>query len=546
MKIGRRLGLGFGVMQMFMLVLAVLAMVRLAHIQQNLDFLVNDSYAKVEAANRMLDHSRNIALAVRDLMIMDDERDMAPVAALIAAEKKAYQEDAERMADLISSDEGRALMAKVAAARGVAEPLLDRAAALGVANKTEEASKVLLEQSRPAQLKWLGALDAMALHQAGRAATAQQEARAAYEDARLWTVLLTGAAMLAGFIVGHYVTRSITQPLDTAIGLAQQVAAGDLSARVVVDRRDEAGQLLQALADMSVSLAGMVRDVQGGSETIATAAREIAAGNLDLSTRTEQQAAALEETASSMEELTSTVRQSADNAQQANGLAESASAVARKGGAVVAEVVDTMAAINTSSKKIADIISVIDGIAFQTNILALNAAVEAARAGEQGRGFAVVATEVRTLAQRSAAAAKEIKGLIDDSVGKVDAGSALVAQAGATMDDIVGSVQRVTNIMGEISAATREQTAGIEQVNRAIAQMDQGTQQNAALVEESAAAAQSMREQADALAQTVGMFTLDGAPQAALHAVPHAAPQSAAARRAAPRAHAPARLALAA
>ena len=267
---------------------------------------------------------------------------------------------------------------------------------------------------------------------------------------------------------------------------------------------------MQALKDMNASLLDTVRQVRTGTDTIATASSQIAAGNHDLSSRTEMQASSLQQTASSMEELTSTVKQNADNARQANQMAQSASEVAVRGGEVVAHVVNTMGSINTSSKKIVDIISVIDGIAFQTNILALNAAVEAARAGEQGRGFAVVATEVRSLAQRSAAAAKEIKALIDDSVGKVNTGSQLVAQAGSTMEQIVSSIRRVTDIMGEITAASHEQTLGIEQVNQAISQMDGVTQQNAALVEEAAAAAQSLQDQAGSLAQVVSIFKIEG------------------------------------
>ena len=304
-------------------------------------------------------------------------------------------------------------------------------------------------------------------------------------------------------------TAGITRPLGTAVTAARRVADGDLTGTIEVSSKDETGQLLQALKDMNASLVSIVSQVRSGTETIATASSQIAAGNLELSSRTEQQASSLEETASSMEELTSTVQQNADNARLANQLATSASEVAGKGGMVVSQVVDTMASISDASRKIVDIIGVIDGIAFQTNILALNAAVEAARAGEQGRGFAVVAAEVRTLAQRSANAAKEIKSLIDDSVDKVDAGTSLVSQAGATMGEIVESVRRVTDIMGEISAATHEQTSGIEQINQAIGQMDHATQQNASLVEEAAAASQAMQDQASRLAQTVSVFKLD-------------------------------------
>jgi methyl-accepting chemotaxis protein len=315
-------------------------------------------------------------------------------------------------------------------------------------------------------------------------------------------------AVLLGAGFAWTLTRSITLPLRQAVALAKTVANGDLSSSIDVSSKDETGQLLLALKDMNDSLVKIVGQVRTGTDTIATASGEIAAGNQDLSSRTEEQASSLEETASSMEELTSTVKQNADNARQANQLALSASSVAVKGGSVVSQVVDTMGAINASSRKIVDIIGVIDGIAFQTNILALNAAVEAARAGEQGRGFAVVATEVRNLAQRSAAAAKEIKTLIGDSVDKVEEGSKQVAEAGKTMDEIVGSVKRVTDIMAEIMMASQEQTSGIEQINQAIAQMDQVTQQNAALVEEAAAAAASMQDQAGSLLQVVSVFQL--------------------------------------
>jgi methyl-accepting chemotaxis protein len=315
------------------------------------------------------------------------------------------------------------------------------------------------------------------------------------------------AALLTAF--GIVIARSISRPLIAAVKLAQTVAAGDLTTSIDAHGDDETGQLMRALNDMNHSLGAIVGRVHSGTDTIATASRQIAAGNLDLSSRTEQQASALEQTASAMEELTSTVQQNAEHARQANNLAASASSVAVKGGEVVAHVVETMESINASSKKIVDIIAVIDGIAFQTNILALNAAVEAARAGEQGRGFAVVATEVRNLAQRSAAAAREIKSLIGDSVDKVETGSVLVHQAGATMDEIVASVQRVTDIMAEITCASAEQENGIEQINKAIGAMDAVTQQNAALVEEAAAAAESLQDQAGGLAQVVSIFKVD-------------------------------------
>jgi len=319
---------------------------------------------------------------------------------------------------------------------------------------------------------------------------------------------LSGVVVVFSVACAVLITRSITRPLNEAVDVASAVAAGDLSIHIDSTSKDETGKLLTALKIMSDNLHRIVSEVRSGTDTIQTASAEIASGNLDLSSRTEQQAGALEETASAMEELTSTVKQNANNAHQANTLAASASEVAMQGGNVVGQVVETMGAINESSRKIVDIISVIDGIAFQTNILALNAAVEAARAGEQGRGFAVVASEVRNLAQRSAAAAKEIKTLISSSVEKVDNGSRLVEQAGHTMSDVVASVKRVTEVVAQISAASGEQSEGIEQINTAIVQMDEVTQQNAALVEQAAAAAQSLQDQAERLCKTVSVFKL--------------------------------------
>jgi methyl-accepting chemotaxis protein len=331
-----------------------------------------------------------------------------------------------------------------------------------------------------------------------------------YENIFITSVTIIALGIALAVIIGFLLIRAIITPLNEAVAVANAVASGDLTSRIEVNSTNETGRLLQALKTMNDNLVDLVGKVRMGTDQITTASSEIASGNLDLSQRTEEQASSLEETASSMEELTSTVRQNADNARQANQLAAGASEVAVKGGAVVGQVVQTMSSINESSKKIVDIISVIDGIAFQTNILALNAAVEAARAGEQGRGFAVVATEVRTLAQRSAAAAKEIKELISDSVSKVEDGTRLVDEAGATMDEIVSAVKRVTDIMSEISAASQEQSSGIEQVNQAVTQMDEVTQQNAALVEEAAAAAESMQDQAQALTQAVTIFKLSG------------------------------------
>ena len=377
--------------------------------------------------------------------------------------------------------------------------------------KKEEARALAVGPSAKVMTDMMVALDKLVAINTDGGARSSASADATYATSRASLIGLLVGIVAVGMLLALWVARSVARPLVEAVGVARQVAAGDLTAHIVVQSQDETGQLMQALKDMNASLQNLVGQVRSGTDTIATASSQIAAGNQDLSSRTEQQASSLEETASSMEELTSTVKQNADNARQANTMALTSSSIAVEGGKVVGEVVGTMASINASSRKIVDIIAVIDGIAFQTNILALNAAVEAARAGEQGRGFAVVATEVRNLAQRSAAAAKDIKVLIGDSVEKVEAGSKLVDQAGRTMDDIVASITRVTDIMSEITAASNEQSAGIEQVNQAIAQMDQVTQQNAALVEEAAAAAESMQEQAASLSEVVSIFKLDTA-----------------------------------
>ena len=391
--------------------------------------------------------------------------------------------------------------------------------ALGLASKKEEASAAMFKELRPLQLSFVNSLDALIGY--------QKELMKASSDGVHDTVTQVGMIMLvvaliagvSGAVLAWVITRSITAPIRQAVQVAETVAAGDLRSRIDTTSRDETGQLLAALKRMNESLAKVVGQVRGNSDSVATASNQIAQGNADLSQRTEEQASNLQQTAASMEQLTATVKQNADTARQAAQIATGASGVAAQGGEVVQRVVDTMEAISTSSKKIGDIISVIDGIAFQTNILALNAAVEAARAGEQGRGFAVVAGEVRSLAQRSAEAAKEIKSLIGASVEKVEAGSALVGEAGRTMGDVVTQVRRVSDLIGEISAAALEQTTGIAQIGDAVSQLDQVTQQNAALVEESAAAAESLRHQAAQLAQTVSVFTLADGEHAVQHSV---------------------------
>jgi methyl-accepting chemotaxis protein len=375
---------------------------------------------------------------------------------------------------------------------------------------SDQATTLIRGKSLQLSREISGTLDKLTEVNVKGAVRAGETADTVYGEARVWVLGLLVVSVALGLVLALWIARIVSRPLSEAVKVAQSVAGGDLTSRIEARTTDETGMLLEALKGMNDSLVKIVSEVRTGTDTIATASGQIASGNQDLSSRTEEQASSLEQTAASMEELTSTVKQNADNARQANQLAVSASEVAVRGGSVVSQVVDTMGSINASSKKIVDIIGVIDGIAFQTNILALNAAVEAARAGEQGRGFAVVASEVRSLAQRSAAAAKEIKTLIGDSVDKVEEGSKQVAEAGRTMDEIVGSVRRVTDIMGEITAASQEQTSGIEQINQAITQMDQVTQQNAALVEEASAAAQSLQEQAGSLVQAVSIFKLDG------------------------------------
>ena len=378
------------------------------------------------------------------------------------------------------------------------------------ANNVSEAQRLAMEKIHPLYQPLLEGIEALLQLQLNEAKREYESAVDNYATIRIVSSVSILVGVLFAILFGIALLRGISRSLKQAIDASNAVAQGDLTHTIHIDGNDEVVQLLISLSAMKDSLISIVSQVRTGSDTIATASNQIAAGNMHLSSRTEEQASSLGETAASMEELTSTVKQNSENARQANQLAMSASDVAVKGGAVVSQVVDTMASINDSSKKIVDIISVIDSIAFQTNILALNAAVEAARAGEQGRGFAVVASEVRNLAQRSAAAAKEIKTLIGDSVDKVAAGSKLVGEAGKTMDEVVASVRRVTDIMSEITAASNEQSTGIEQVNQTIAQMDEVTQQNAALVEEAAAAAESLQDQAHNLSHVVSVFQLGG------------------------------------
>jgi methyl-accepting chemotaxis protein len=513
LKIGTRLMLGFAIVLALMLGLVTIGINSMERVHGALDHVLHNNVPKMELLNDMSKSVHIVSRVMRSVIILTDEAAMAREYKKIEAARHAYDAAREALEKMPASEAGKAERAKIAALQAIARPLNSRVTELALANKNTEAMDLLMKQAAPATQKWLEALDEDIDRQKGNNQEDGAAAQDTYTQARIVMFSLTSVALALGMLLAWLVTRSITGPITEAVRVAQTVAAGDLTSRIEVTSRDETGQLLQALKEMNDSLKTIVGEVRAGTETIATASTQIASGNMDLSSRTEQQASSLEETASSMEELTSTVKQNGSNAHQANQLAASASEVAVAGGQVVSQVVVTMGAINESAKKIVDIIGVIDGIAFQTNILALNAAVEAARAGEQGRGFAVVATEVRNLAQRSAGAAKEIKALIDDSVEKVGAGSRLVNQAGVTMAEIVTSVKRVADIMAEISSAGREQEAGIEQINVAITEMDTVTQQNAALVEQAAAAAESLQDQAGALARVVGVFKLDGAPR---------------------------------
>jgi len=429
---------------------------------------------------------------------------------VIASSSKRGAELMGKVKELVASDEERVMFDKIVVLRTNYQNLKTAVGDARKAGDDAAAEKIFNGEFTPAAKAYSTAVEGLLAHQRKAIDDTAHAIDAANDRANQLLLLLTVLMVTIGSAAAWIISRSITVPLKSAVDIAATVANGDLTTRFDTPvQRSEIGELMTALKGMNDSLRNVVSQVQTGTRTIASASHEIAAGNMDLSQRTEEQASSLEETASSMEELTSTVRQNADNARQANQLARTASEVAEKGGAIVGQVVDTMGTINDSSRKIYDIISVIDGIAFQTNILALNAAVEAARAGEQGRGFAVVASEVRNLAQRSAGAAKEIKELIGNSVDQVDIGSKLVKEAGATMDDVVASVRRVTDIMGEITSASSEQSIGIDQVNTAITQMDQVTQQNAALVEEAAAAAASMQDQAERLAEVASSFRLE-------------------------------------
>jgi methyl-accepting chemotaxis protein len=547
-KISVRLGAAFAGLIVVMCVIGFVAVKNLWAVSAITDEIVNDRYVKVALVNQINDKVNTAARALRNAIIAPDQ---ANVDKYVERAVNNTREVSEHMADLekrLNTPRGKELFAKLRDARAEYAKPRDRMLELLRQQKKAEAGDFLFKELIPAQDKYLAALKELIAFQVSIMDQSVVKGVDVSSNAVNTVIVLSAVAIFISVLCAVMITRSITRPLNEAVHVATSVAAGDLTVQINDTAKDETGALLAALKAMNDNLHRIVTEVRQGSDTINTASAEIATGNLDLSSRTEQQAGALEETASAMEELTSTVKQNADNARQANTLAATASQVAMQGGSVVGEVVQTMSQINDASRKIVDIISVIDGIAFQTNILALNAAVEAARAGEQGRGFAVVASEVRTLAQRSAAAAKEIKSLIDASVERVDSGSRLVEQAGTTMDEVVASVKRVTDVVAEITAASSEQSDGIEQINQAIVQMDEVTQQNAALVEEAAAAAQSLQEQSGRLVQTVSIFKLSSheghraAPVSAPRTVDVTPRAAALPRKPAPKASAPAKV----
>ncbi|HMA06390.1 MAG TPA: methyl-accepting chemotaxis protein [Ramlibacter sp.] len=513
MSVSARLAIAFGMMICMLIVGAGLGLTSLSGLNEKLD-----SQSRIRTPALILAGRLEVAIAhttrhMRNALILSDPEKVKTELAAIRADQPARAGMAAELGRLVTSDESRSLLLaidKAAQAYAASETDYLRFADAG---SMDEAKKELVERASPAEDRYVEAINKFANAMAEKSREASRDAASTYESSRNIMAVLSALAIVLAIVVAYFFSRRLRIQLGGeptyAARVASNIAHGDLSMHVQVQSGDESS-LLHAMDKMTVSLRQLVGEVANRARVVAETSEQIAQGNVDLSQRTEEQASTLEETASSMEELTSTVLQNAESAKQANQLAVGASEVARKGGHAVGQVVSTMTAISDSSRKIADIIAVIDSIAFQTNILALNAAVEAARAGEQGRGFAVVAAEVRNLAQRSAAAAKEIKTLIGDSVDKVDAGTRLVDAAGKTMDEIVSAVKGVTDLIAEIAAASQEQSSGIAQVNQAVTQMEQVVQQNASLVEEATAATESMKDQAGALLQTVSRFKLNG------------------------------------
>ena len=506
--ITQRLFFAFGLLILMLALLGGVSLLQVSNVNQEVDNVTDNLLPKQKRLAGLEIDINEIARATRNLLIMDKPEDLATQRRDIDGARKDMADALAELDKTVVNPDAKQLLAAVHSAETAYLASLDRMLAAVAASQTDQARTLLLTETRGLQLSLIekmGALTELQNKLIDKATVNIDEALATTQQVVIGMVAL---GLVVGITLALAIIRSITRPLNEAVDVANAIAGGDLTVSLRAEGRSETAVLLRALGDMKDNLARVVGSVRGNAESVATASAQIAQGNQDLSSRTEQQASSLQQTAASMEELGSTVKQNADNARQANQLAQGASTVAVQGGEVVNQVVATMKGINDSSRQIADIINVIDGIAFQTNILALNAAVEAARAGEQGRGFAVVAGEVRSLAQRSAQAAKEIKSLIGASVERVEQGTALVDRAGTTMQEVVSSIRRVTDIMGEISSASTEQSQGVSQVGEAVSQMDQVTQQNAALVEQSAAAADSLKQQAQQLVSAVAVFKL--------------------------------------
>ncbi|MEO5795157.1 MAG: methyl-accepting chemotaxis protein [Rhodoferax sp.] len=508
MKIGQRLAAGFAIVIGLLIAMAAVGIGRINAVDQNTEIILHDRYHKVALAQNIENEVNRQSRALRTALIAGDAQVVQGELAKIDDSAVLIGKAVEELQGSVHSEKGKAALGTMLEARVTFKQHELALVEMVKAGKIDEGRSYLVKEMLPPQTIYLAAIENFLKSQTDGMEVFGAEAAAMAHGANVLMLGLAAVATLLAIALAYWLTTSITGPIREAVQVAQSVASGDLGSAIHVASTDETGQLLAALQTMQASLFQVVGQVRQGAGSVSNASAEIETGNHDLSGRTEQQASALEQAAASMEELSSTVRLNADNSRHANQLALTAASVATRGGAVVSQVVDTMKGINESSRKISDIISVIDGIAFQTNILALNAAVEAARAGEQGRGFAVVASEVRSLASRSAVAAKEIKALISDSVERVGQGTALVDQAGSTMAEVVQSIQKVTEIMGEISTASAEQALGMSQMGEAVVHMDQTTQQNAALVEEMAAAASSLKSQAVALVGAVAVFKL--------------------------------------
>ncbi|MFP3603692.1 methyl-accepting chemotaxis protein [Paraburkholderia sp. SIMBA_053] len=520
-KVSTRLQAGFGLLTAFMLVLAAIAFYGLSELDTSLDGIARVNNEETRLANELRSSIQDRAIALRNLALISDPRDVAQEAERMKKQDQLYADAFQQLSRMFAepgtAPKERSLLDQIKQDEAAAMAPQRKAMDLALAHDTAGAMQELLQNARPPQRVWLARAVELAALEDQQNKEARENAVATYAKVRTMVAVIAAIAVLLGIVTAALISRSILRQLggepSAAQEMAAQIAEGNLTVSVRVAPGDRTS-LMASLEAMREKLTSIVSGIKTSAESISVAAGEIAQGNQDLSQRTEEQAASLQETAASMEELTSTVRNNTDNARQGSTLASAASATAASGGEVVQQVVATMQDISSSSTKVTEIISVIEGIAFQTNILALNAAVEAARAGEDGRGFAVVAGEVRTLAQRSATAAKEIKDLIEASVSHVTNGSQLVENAGQTMGEVVRSVKQVTDIMGEIASASSEQTKGIEQVNVAVTQMDEVTQQNAALVEQATAAAQAMSDQAESLRAAVSIFRVDAAQQA--------------------------------